>query len=268
MIELISDSFWGYPDTRHLNSRGHRDLGMLLASLVRDVACHMPFNTIDTQADVFLANPEAEAFDDTIARIEADWPRESRHWRLKSNEEGSKEQFMPGMWSMPFEYGLMPRMRVLEGWNPNLDHVTPPFHPTCLSTRAVEPRFNLTPTESYDWQHWVHADYPDKPYLVARRPGAVVSFELETRVGWIKMYSLRSKTFGLGTVKCWVDDEIDRAVEVVGWWDNGEVWVSFCRDERKEVELTSLQQHWPVCDYTDRLNARSSCSQLRIARKD
>ena len=193
---------------------------MLLASLVRDVACQMPTNppTYSPVANVELTNETVTTFDMRLAVQQKEWPEAARYWRLPSTDD-SVGQLMPGMWSMPFEYGMMPRMRVLEGWNPNLDHVVPPFHPTCLSTRSKEPRFNLTPTDSYGWESWTHPDYPDKPYMVARKPGAVITFELETQVGWIKMYSLRSKTFGLGTVKCWVDDEIDRAVHVVGWWD-------------------------------------------------
>lgn len=71
------------------------------------------------------------------------------------------------------------------------------------------------------WNHWVHPDYPDKPYMVARNPGATIKFEMETQVGWIKMYSLKSKSFGLGTVKCWVDEDMDQSVKIEGWWDNG-----------------------------------------------
>lgn len=201
---------------------------MLLASLARDVACRMPIEAMETVPaidDESIDATTVQEFDHALQDLQAEWPEASRYWRMKpkKEDEGAVGQLMPGMWSMPFEYGMMPRMRVLEGWNPNVDHVVPPFHPTCLSTRATEARFNLTPTDSFDWFHWVHPDYPDKPYLVARAPGAVVKFEMETRVGWIKMYSLRSKTFGLGTVKCWVDDDLDRAVKVVGWWDNGEV---------------------------------------------
>ncbi|RXK39296.1 hypothetical protein M231_03375 [Tremella mesenterica] len=174
-------SYWGNPDTRHFNARGHRDLGMLLASLLRDAACDMLLDPVDDQ------------------------------------EVGA---LMPGMWTMPYEYGQLPRMRVQDGWNPNLDHFVPPFKPICLSTRSSDPRFNLTPTYTDGWEHWVHPDYRDKPYIMATEPGSRVSFELETNVGVIKMYSLRSRTFGLGTIVCWVDDDVDKGVTVTGWWDN------------------------------------------------
>jgi hypothetical protein len=183
---------------------------MLVASLFRDSACLLVqeglVNPIPL-SDVNKALIEGHRVD------EATWPEQSRLWHSDSD-------LMPGMWTMPNEYGLLPRMRLLEGWNPDVNHVAPPFHPTCLSTRSNDPRFNLTPTANYDWEDWTHQDYPDKPYLVARRPGAQVSFELETNVGWIKMYSLRSRDFGLGSVKCWADEALDRAVRVDGWWDN------------------------------------------------
>jgi hypothetical protein len=200
---------------------------MMVASLIRDVACQMSpveTNARPVEGSDDVTKETVKAFDANLAAQQKDWPAASRYWRLNPSKESEQPgQLMPGVWSMPFEYGMMPRMRVLDGWNPDVNNVVPHFHPTCLSTRAHEARFNLTPSESYNWDHWIHPDYPDKPYLISRTPGAVVSFEMDTEVGWIKMYSLKSKTFGLGTVKCWVDDDLDRAVKIAGWWDNGEV---------------------------------------------
>lgn len=183
---------------------------MLVSSLIRDVACDL---SNEAPEDPILAKHVQDALLSQGEVDQSTWPTQSRLWYRE-------QELMPGMWTMPSEYGILPRMRILEGWNPNLEHAVPPFHPTCLSTRSTDPRFNLTPTANYDWDAWTHEDYPDKPYLIARKPGAQVSFELETNVGWIKMYSLRSRSFGLGTVKCWVDDALDRAVKVEGWWDN------------------------------------------------
>ena len=215
------DSGWGNTDSRHMNARGHRDLGMLIASLVKDVACQMPIEEEKSllPTEVILANNTE--IDEFLLAGQSAWPEQSRYWRMPPTKEEPSGQLMPGMWSMPDEYGTMPRMRVLEGWNPDIDSIVPPFHPTCLSTRAKDPRYQLTPTHSYEWEHWVHPDYPDKPYMVARQPGATISFEMETQVGWIKMYSLKSKSFGLGSVKCWVDDDMDQSVIIDGWWDNG-----------------------------------------------
>jgi hypothetical protein len=46
---------------------------------------------------------------------------------------------------------LMVQLRALEGWDPNLGHLTETFHPTCLSTRSPTAAFNLTPTSSSGW---------------------------------------------------------------------------------------------------------------------
>jgi len=232
-------SFWGDPDTRHVNSRGHRDLAMLVASLVRDVTCGM------LGEDVFSVEPPSQTLgllpepiglamkeyslteqvsllDTRLADEQATWPEQSRSWRQSPPEGEDVGILMPGMFITPLEYSLLPRMRVLNGWNPDPTLIVPHFHPTCLSTRSHDPNFNLTPSSSLGWESWVHPDFLDKSYLVAHVPGATVSFEMETSLGVVKMYSLRSMTFGLGSVECWVDRERDRAVKVVGWWDKGE----------------------------------------------
>ncbi|WWD15584.1 hypothetical protein CI109_100006 [Kwoniella shandongensis] len=234
---------WGNPDTRHFNGRGHRDLGMLIASFVKDVACEMlseqdfavpPPDTTDdvspllstiaqTTSDQNQTPEDAQLQDERLAEQQISWPEHSRSWRDNPREDQHVGELMPGMWSTPLEYGLMPRMRILNGWNPDPNFIVPPFHPTCLSTRAKEPQFNLTPSANVGWEHWVHPEHLDKPYMVARTPGATISFEMETNVGVVKMYSLKSKTFGLGTIECWVDGEKDRSVKIVGWWDKGDI---------------------------------------------
>ncbi|ADV20148.1 hypothetical protein I305_01227 [Cryptococcus gattii E566] len=235
----FAQDWWGNPDTRHINSHGHRDLGMLVASFVKDVACEMfseptfhvqPPSSFEALSIVALAQPpqtedkeDADAEDELLALEQKRWPEQSRSWRKVSTEEQPIGELMPGLWSAPIEYGMLPRLRVLEGWNPHLDYSVPPFHPTCLSTRAKEPRFNLTPSAIEGWEFWVHPEHLDKPYLIARTPGARVSFELETSVGIVKMYALKSKTFGLGTVECWVDEERRKSVKIEGYWDNGNV---------------------------------------------
>ncbi|KAE8537735.1 hypothetical protein D1P53_005791 [Cryptococcus gattii VGV] len=235
----FAQDWWGNPDTRHINSHGHRDLGMLVASFVKDVACEMfseptfhvqPPSSFEALSIVALAQPpqtedkeDADAEDELLASEQKRWPEQSRSWRKSSTEDQPIGELMPGLWSSPIEYGMLPRLRVLEGWNPHLDYSVPPFHPTCLSTRAKEPRFNLTPSANEGWEYWVHPEHLDKPYLIARTPGARVRFELETSVGIVKMYALKSKTFGLGTVECWVDEERRKSVKIEGYWDNGDV---------------------------------------------
>lgn len=229
------DSYWGNPDMRHINSHGHRDLGKLIASFLKDVSCTMlaePQFTVPPSNAVVVKDlfeeltpvdsvEAAKAQDARLVEEQLQWPEQTRVWRKNPDKEETVGQLMPGIWMSPSELGLIPRLRALDGWNPNLDAVVPSFRPMCFSTRSKEPQFNLTPTANEGWEYWAQPEHPDKLYLLARQPGARVSFELETIVGTIKMYSLRSKTFGLGTVECWIGDARDRAVKVVGWWDNG-----------------------------------------------
>ena len=192
---------------------------MLIASLIRDAACglasHGTAETRPSQAEPWRDNPkDGEEFGLTIT----------------------------GMWMGPSEYDQLPRLKVLEGWDPNLQHVTPPFHPICLSTRSENPAFNLTPSVSHGWEHWTHPDYLDKPYLLARQPGSSVTFQLDTSVGIVKMYSLRSRTFGLGSIECWADEDRLRAKRIDGYWDDGSfVYASDHSDNRNIGRFATIR---------------------------
>ena len=163
---------------------------------------------------------EATSIDADLAETQANWPIEAQAWREEPAEGQAIGELMPGMWTAPFEYGIIPRMRVLEGWNPDVKHTVPPMRPTCLSTHSTTPAYNMTPSSNEGWEFWVHEEHQDKPYLLSRTPGARVQFELDTSLGVIKLYSLRSKTFGLGNVECWVDHDKGRSVRIPGWWDS------------------------------------------------
>jgi hypothetical protein len=246
---VLNSSYWGTPDTRHINARGHRDLGMLVAAFVQDVACDMladPEFVVLSQvsrpgihSDLMPphASPEASDAEDVersqvfaeaaeqdtqLQHLQSAWPERSRSWRLDPSDANPAGRLMPGIFNNPHEFGILPRQKVLDGWNPSLSNVVPPYHPICLSTRTTDSAYNLTPIATEGWAHWVHPDFTDKPYLVARKPGSWAKFELETSLGVVKIYSLKSKTFGLGNIQCWIGDDRQQSVEVEGWWDNGD----------------------------------------------
>lgn len=162
----------------------------------------------------------AEEEDRVLERFESDLPREIRRWRQNPSESEEVGRLMPGMFPSSLEYTEIPRLTFHEGWNPDLSHTAPPWHPTCLSTRSPYPQFNLTPSESTGWEYWIHPDYLDKPYLYAKEPGSKFKFEVETVVGIIKVYSLRSRSFGLGIMECWLDGETSQSVKIEGYWDS------------------------------------------------
>lgn len=238
---------WGDPDMRHLNARGHRDAANIIASMLRDTTCGLVTNpsfrmppatppqvviekiaqaTYDAQADELYGDD----VDDALAALEADWSKEEKTWiepykrpkGVAEGEEGEhKETYRrPGMWQRRVEHGLVPRMEFMAGWNPDPDYRRPISRPTCYSTKATEARFNLTPSYSDGWEYWVHPDFSDKPYIVAREPGARVSFEIPVHAGTIKLYYLRSAR-GLGKIRCWIDDDETagkKGVLINGFW--------------------------------------------------
>ena len=62
--------------------------------------------------------------------------------------------------------------------------------------------------------------HSQQKYLIAHEPGATVSFDFKTTsLGIVHIDFLRSATFGLGSVECWVDDDTDRKKKLEGYWN-------------------------------------------------
>jgi hypothetical protein len=89
---------------------------------------------------------------------------------------------------------------------------------------AMSPESNPQATPSVENQgcpQWKDPSRGSQPYLVADIPGSKVVFDIEVgNGGRAEMYSMRSKGFGLGMVKCWMDEKAGQGVTVVGYWDN------------------------------------------------
>lgn len=68
--------------------------------------------------------------------------------------------------------------------------------------------------------NWTYRGNRIKPYVRATSPGARISFRVRVGgMGRVRVTYLKSAEFGLGTVKCWLDDAVARAVKVPGHWD-------------------------------------------------
>lgn len=115
----------------------------------------------------------------------------------------------------------IPRQGVLDGWNPDPHFSRQPWKPWCISEQSPDDSTALKPLRTSGWTHWIDPTGQTKPYFTADEPGARVTFGVEVQPGGIvELYSMRSRGFGLGTVKCWVGEDEAGARKVVGWWDS------------------------------------------------
>lgn len=75
---------------------------------------------------------------------------------------------------------------------------------------------------------WTYEKRPDKPYLIANIPGSYVKFYVEVGVmGRVRITYLRSKTFGLGDVWCWIDDDRKGGTKIESWWKLEKLYALF-----------------------------------------
>ncbi|KAB5593862.1 hypothetical protein CTheo_2714 [Ceratobasidium theobromae] len=139
----------------------------------------------------------------------------------------------------PEELGELPRLRMFQKYVRG--ERVPPVKTSCLSTRSK--KHPLKPTRQQGWTDWA---WKDKTYLIAKEPGARATFEISVGpMGIVKITYLKSKTFGLGNVKCWVDDRESEARIVEGWWELDGLNLS--RDAEIATGISS-ERHEVTCE--------------------
>ncbi|KIK64252.1 hypothetical protein GYMLUDRAFT_241433 [Collybiopsis luxurians FD-317 M1] len=182
-------------DLRHLGTNGHRMIADLLKSFTSRVACE-------------------------------GW-REEHAARIRDPSAVGSWDWIPG----PNE-GLLPNQDV-EEYLPRqslfqkFDHSTVmrPAKPFCQTAEGTKHPLKPLPaplsTEGEDaFQPWWHPTRPDKVWLTGRKPGVKVAFKVEaSTLGRIRLTYLRSKTYGLGSAVCWLDDNRAGGTQMNGWWD-------------------------------------------------
>ncbi|KZV88439.1 hypothetical protein EXIGLDRAFT_772719 [Exidia glandulosa HHB12029] len=110
----------------------------------------------------------------------------------------------------------VPRLRMMEPYDTQTVHH--PLVPFCMSTRTT--RHPLVPVSNDGWANWTYRGNRVKPYIRATIPGSKVSFRIVVgAMGRVRITYLKSAEFGLGTIKCWVDEDEARGVKVAGHWD-------------------------------------------------
>ncbi|CAE6469557.1 unnamed protein product [Rhizoctonia solani] len=187
--------------------------------------------------------------------------------RLKANpsvlEFQSPGNTLPG----PGELEEMPRLRMFRKYVRN--ERESPIKTTCLSTRSK--KHPLKPIRQEGWSEWA---WKEKSYVLAKEPGARVTFAITVGpMGVVKISYLKSKTFGLGNVKCWIDNNESSARVIEGWWN--EEGLNISRDSEiaagvssgpHEVTCEILQETSdPGGGHEFRLISLTSCRQTGIS---
>ncbi|KZT33438.1 hypothetical protein SISSUDRAFT_1054222 [Sistotremastrum suecicum HHB10207 ss-3] len=186
------DDYWfsrlpnGSVDLRHMSAAGHKIMADLIISMSERVYC------------------------------------EERR-KIWMESKGISDPFGTGY--VPPEDGTLPGNEVLEEI-PRLtlfskydhDTVVPPTHPTCLSLKSA--KHPLVPLQADGWEHWIYKNNAEKPYLRATKPGSRISFSVKVGViGRVRLTYLRSFSFGLGSVWCWIDEDHAGGRRLDGWWN-------------------------------------------------
>ncbi|KAF5389729.1 hypothetical protein D9757_006062 [Collybiopsis confluens] len=182
-------------DLRHHGTNGHRMLADLLASFTSRVACE--------------GWREEKALSDHDSSI--------------INPLGLSPLPKEGLLSIDSVAEYLPRQSLFQKY----DHSTilQPAKPFCQIAGGRRYPLERLPaplsTEGEDgFALWSHPSRPDKVWLTARKPGTKVAFSVRpSMLGRIRITYLRSKTYGLGSLFCWVDDNRAEGRTMDGWWD-------------------------------------------------
>ncbi|AAW41092.1 CAP64 gene product - related [Cryptococcus deneoformans JEC21] len=125
------------------------------------------------------------------------------------------EASIPGAKSMTIDqlYPLEPIPRMQLNMKYDKDLVIPTIKPQCfLANGKKNP---LVPVTNEGWRNW---NWKEKHYLISDTPGSRITFKLTTTVGNIEIHYLRSYQYNLGSVKCWIDEDVDKAMRLDGYW--------------------------------------------------
>ncbi|KAL7417666.1 hypothetical protein BDY24DRAFT_375666 [Mrakia frigida] len=184
----------GNIDHRHINEKGHHALGDFIGSYVLDqfeVASHQ------------LRDLRASGHED---------------WRQLFGKQKAGKHDWPG----PEGLGDVPKLRLFQKYDP--DAVVVPMRTQCLTMDQGEFVSNpLLPALKSD-EGWSQLDKGhDKTYLWAETPGSTFEVELDVTGGKVEIYYLRAGAadYRLGSVECWIDDDVDSKRRFDGWWDDG-----------------------------------------------
>ncbi|KAG7562433.1 hypothetical protein FFLO_02107 [Filobasidium floriforme] len=112
------------------------------------------------------------------------------------------------------ELGEIPKWPLMSQYKADAPPM-PKLSPICLSTTSKK-----NPLKQQTDGDWVEWSWKDKKYIVGRKPGEKVQFKFKTVVGTVALFYQRSRKYGLGVARCWVDDDTDRMMYLDGYWEH------------------------------------------------
>ncbi|KAJ4470801.1 hypothetical protein J3R30DRAFT_1122654 [Lentinula aciculospora] len=248
-------------DLRHLSVQGHRMLGDLLGSFTSRVACE------GWREEQLLQNGKNI---DIIGGW--DWaPYDSDRFEglspsLPNPNEGSDVS----------EY--IPRQTLFQKY----DHTTilRPATPFCRTTNTLagtsyySPYANLLEplpaplsTEGLDaFALWSHPQNPGKVWLTARKPGVKAAFKVITSaLGRVRVTYLRSESYGLGSVWCWLDNDRQKGRRLDGYWTLKDIHVA---NTHAIVEDATPGEHILHCEILKETKDPGGGTEFRIVAVD
>ncbi|KAJ4471886.1 hypothetical protein C8J55DRAFT_155525 [Lentinula edodes] len=213
-------------DLRHISFHGHRMIGDLLKSFTSRVACEswreeqsQQIGSNGETSDVVGGRDWAPYDDDRLEGLTLSLPN--------PNEGEAVSEYIP-------------RLSLFQ----KFDHTTvlQPAIPFCRTTTTLtstgelsspyahqlEPLAPPLSTEGPDaFAMWNHPQNPGKVWLTGRKPGVKVAFKVQTSaLGRIRVTYLRSGSYGLGSVWCWVDDNRNMGKRLDGYWEYKDIHVA------------------------------------------
>ncbi|KAJ3805715.1 hypothetical protein F5876DRAFT_81473 [Lentinula aff. lateritia] len=253
-------------DLRHLGLHGHRMLGDLLSSFTSRVACQ-------AWREEQIQQSSSHNEDPTNAVVGGwDWaPYESDRYNgltpsLPNPNEGEPVS----------EY--IPRQSLFQ----KFDHTTilRPATPFCRTTNTLAGTAYYSPyahlleplpaplsTEGPDaFAMWSHPQNPGKVWLTAKKPGVKAAFNVETSaLGRVRVTYLRSGSYGLGSVWCWLDDNREKGKRLDGYWTLKDIHVA---NTHAIVEDATPGEHVLHCEIMKETKDPGGGTEFRIVAVD
>lgn len=117
----------------------------------------------------------------------------------------------------------VPLQPIYGHYKPNTQTVKAPApYPKCDSVDS--PKHPLVPISHEGWEKWFQQGgkmgdpRTQKSYWRSSTPGARIAFDIETTLGDVIVYFLRSQSYNLGDAICWVDQARNKAKSISSYW--------------------------------------------------